>query len=157
MAGSSFDGTGNGANYQCLPTSPVYDAFNTSANANRAGISVATLATDGSVLASNLNEKIIQCSMCQTITANTVTMLIGNNTCPSSWTTEYTGYLVSEQETSGRTGKGYACLKENPDLIDNSSGKTNTATVNLVEHECGALPCGTYTNYQEVACIVCSI
>lgn len=155
MAGSSSDANGNGANYQCLPTEPNYGTFNSTSNDVRASISVATLATNGSVLSSGLDGKIIQCALCQTISATSATMFIGN-TCPVNWTKEYNGYLVSEEEVTGRTAKGYACLKETPDVLDNSSGRAGTSSVNLVELECDALSCGTSTSNEEVSCAVCS-
>lgn len=155
MAGSSTSSVGHGANYQCLPTAPVYGNFNTTENDARSAISVATIKDDTNVIDSALDSQVLQCSYCQTLSAFVVRMLVGTKSCPTGWTAEYTGYLISSKEESSRCSMGYACLASSPNTLANSD-TTGTSEVYLVEQECGALPCGTYTNYEEVACTVCS-
>ena len=46
-------------------------------------------------------------------------MIPARTSCPSSWTREYKGYLMTEQHNHA-SNKVYKCVDENPESIDGS-------------------------------------
>ena len=47
----------------------------------------------------------LPCALCYTTTKSTSFMLPGRYTCPSGWSSEYAGYIMSEQTSSNRGGR----------------------------------------------------
>ena len=77
--------------------------------------------------------------------------------CPSSWTREYFGYLMSGHRSYKRSS--FVCVDESMESIPDSQADTNGALFYHTEATCRTgLPCsGTaYNNNQELNCVVCT-
>jgi len=88
-------------------------------------------------------------------------MIPARTQCPSGWTTEYSGYLVSDWSNSNTQPhdtkrSNYVCLDEAPQVASSGGSNQNQAGMHPVEVGCGTLPCSTYSDGRELACIVCS-
>ncbi len=92
--GSEHRHTGGGANHLCMPSDPQYARY-------RSGVQGYTY-----VYGSEYQEPIVgthdhnvPCAVCLTKTRETVMMIPTKTECPTSWTTEYRGYLMIEGRT----------------------------------------------------------
>ena len=90
------------------------------------------------------------CAVCYKNTKTTQMMVPGWDTCPSLWTTEYTGYLVTEYHVHNR--KVHVCLDKNPDYIPDSKANTDGALFYFAT--CTGI--GHCTHKRIIYCAVCS-
>ena len=83
-------------------------------------------------------------------------MIPARNICPSGWTNEYNGFLVSSYKD--HAGKNdYVCLDENPEVEEGTNADHNGALMNKVVAACGSLPCPGYEDNRVQTCAVCSM
>ena len=96
------------------------------------------------------------CAVCEVMTRSKQLMIPGTYECPSGWTTEYSGWLVSEYHGhKGRTM--YVCLDKYPETVDGEQRSTNGALMYNVEVQCNrGLPCPPYDDRKELSCVVCT-
>lgn len=93
------------------------------------------------------------CAVCQV--PRTISLMIPAKTvCPSSWTLEYVGNIISKFRTQGFLE--YSCLDEDPEFIPEEERSTGGVTIHLVEATCNkGLNCPPYHPRKEIACAVC--
>ena len=83
-------------------------------------------------------------------------MVPAKYTCPSGWTREYYGYLISQYHT--HAGKNQFTSFDNAfrKVSDSHSTRYEALTFYFVEARCGVLPCPKYDNTKELSCAVCT-
>ena len=90
---------GSGYNYLCMHGSPQYEAasFNTAANSVGGRVFRLQYETDATGLWRlwKVHDEDVPCAVCQSTGALATLMQPGNSVCPTGWSTEYTGYLMS--------------------------------------------------------------
>ena len=134
MAGASFEDRGGGSNTQCLPKDPEYSSDVGMAQ-NRAYIYGAEF--DSNTRTSDLHD--IPCALCFLANHSTTYMMPAKVKCPSGWTEEYRGYLM----TSYR--------------YENRRRKTNKGLILYpVQVKCSSLLCPPYSELKDLTCVVCS-
>ena len=95
-------------------------------------------------------------AVCLTPKKSTKLMIPAKTSCPTSWTREYYGYLMTSYYNHN-SNKQYECVDYYPDVIDGRKGKNNGAQFYFVEAVCGyGLPCGPYINRRAITCAVCT-
>ena len=148
--GSFFDQRGGGANYLCLPMDPEYNLTST------AGVQ-----GDSPVWGAEYQDPVVgahqddvPCAVCHVTTRETVLMIPAKASCPTSWTEEYDGYLMSERDTTRRTM--FVCVDREQESIPGTGANTNGALFYHTEAHCTSLPCPPYNNNQELNCVVCT-
>ncbi|XP_071153177.1 uncharacterized protein [Mytilus edulis] len=160
MAGGPQGTAGSGSDYLCMPTTPSYTGDESgSAESERGQLYGIQLGLDTSDWSSpfdtSKNGYVVDCAVCQILANPAVFMQAATNTCPTGWTVEYTGYLMSEIAAGvTATAKGYACLDKDAPLSTDSS--SDNAFVYPVEGKCGTLSCPNYIDNAELTCVVCS-
>jgi len=85
-------------------------------------------------------------------------MIPARTGCPTGWTQEYTGYLMSEHsftETPQRQSTMYLCVDGAPEVAAGPVDQRQ-AILLFVKLGCGTLPCSKYHDRWEVACVVCT-
>ena len=87
-------------------------------------------------------------------TRSTQIMIPGTYQCPTGWTREYYGYLMSAA-SNGPT-KTFICVDGSPETIPGSDANTNPAKLFHVEAGCTGLPCPPYDPQKELTCVVCT-
>ena len=107
----------------------------------------------GSPIATTYNHN-VPCAVCYVSTRETALMLPARMECPTSWTLEYSGYLMSEQNSHKRTM--FECVDSTPDIIPGSSADSDGALFYHAEATCNGLPCGPYDPEKELTCAVCT-
>ena len=76
--------------------------------------------------------------------------------CPTGWTKEYQGYLMTQHFSHHNTE--FVCVDRNPESRVDGDASQNGALFYPVEGRCdgGNLPCGPYIDGAELSCVVCS-
>ncbi len=103
----------------------------------------------------NLHDHDAPCAVCYTKSRGSHVMIPARNVCPSGWTLEYKGYLMSGYRGhKGRTQ--FICVDGNAEATTGSQGNADGALLHFVESACGSLPCPPYANGNELTCAVCT-
>ncbi|PVD20296.1 hypothetical protein C0Q70_20793 [Pomacea canaliculata] len=149
MAGSHFTHTGSGANYLCLTPNPV--ATNIAKPAY-----VATLyGTEYEVTTRAENDNDALCAVCFVSTRSANIMIPGTNKCPTGWTTEYTGLLMSGYD--GHAGSSeFICVDSKMEGRIGSSANNNGRLLYYAAGVCGSMACPPFVNDNILQCVVCS-
>ena len=151
-AGSYFGHTGSGSNYLCMPHDPEYTHQTRSGDQFHGVIYGAEYENP----IQGTDDHGVPCAVCLASSRETVLMIPAKTSCPTSWTAEYSGYLMSERNTYKRTM--YECVDQAMESLAGSSGSTDGALFYHVEVECGTgLPCPPYIEQNELSCVVCTL
>ena len=96
MGGSYYSHTGGGSNYLCLSLNPIFDKT-TSGNQGLSNIYGTEYEVHSfpNMFPRNVKEHDAPCALCHTESRGSELMIPGRNICPSGWTLEYKGYLMS--------------------------------------------------------------
>ena len=152
--GSHYHKHGGATNLLCLPNDPEYSTYN-GANNYVPLRGAEYQAASGQPFLSVTNHN-IPCAVCYASTRDTVLMIPAKQTCPTHWTTEYTGYLMTAYE--GHNGRTlFECIDGQPQSVPELNGYDgNNALYYHVEATCNSLSCPPYDTQKEVTCVVCS-
>ena len=98
----------------------------------------------------------IPCTAFHVSNRTAVYMVPAKYTCPSGWTREYYGYLMSQYHA--HAGKNQFTSFDNAfrKVSDSHSTRYEALTFYFVEARCGVLPCPKYDNTKELSCAVCT-
>ncbi len=97
----------------------------------------------------------VPCSVCFTSERGTELMIPGRTSCPTSWTREYSGYIMSARFNHQRSS--FVCVNEALEVIPGTSGTSNGATFHLTDVLCNGIKCPPYRGGDELTCVVCTI
>ncbi|XP_065884465.1 short-chain collagen C4-like [Dysidea avara] len=151
-AGPHYTSPGGGTNPQCLPLDPNYLKYQ-SGRQSQSLIYGAEYENTNSLVA-NSHDGDVPCAVCYVPTRTTLYMLPAKYTCPTGWTTEYYGYLMSAYKSHHR--QQYSCVDHTLKTTIGSSPNHNGYLFYIVEAVCGALPCPPYEQTKELSCAVCT-
>ncbi|XP_070566001.1 uncharacterized protein [Ptychodera flava] len=158
MAGSFHSNVGNGADYLCLPEVAKYDDSVVVAGhqKDRSYIyPVEYRGSSGPLSSKRYND--VPCAVCLQEYRNNYILYPGRDDCPSGWTREYYGYLMSSKYTEATTR--YVCVDKSGGVLASTSTAVNGGFLYPVENVCSAgsgLPCAPYVNGYELTCAICS-
>ena len=82
-------------------------------------------------------------------------MMPARNDCPSGWTEEYHGYLMTNYYNHPNQ-KDFICIDKDPEYIHGSHARRGENWLYPVEGYCGSLPCLPYVQHRELTCAVCT-
>ena len=159
IGGSAYSQQGGGANHLCMPDNPDYSSY-TPGVQGASPIHGAEFETDilkpsikGPL--SSFHDQNIPCAVCSTSVRAQVLMIPAKTQCPSSWTLEYSGYLMSNLRKHHRTM--FECVDGNPDTVLGQASNTNGALLYHTEATCDdGLLCPPYDPEKELTCAVCT-
>ena len=138
------------ANYLCMPNDPEYSSYTPGVR----GHSYVYGAEYEQPLVSGKNQHNAPCAVCNIPNKSTVIMIPAKTTCPSKWTREYYGYLMSEATNFRRTM--YECVDISMESIPGSQNHIGGGHFVHVEAHCNGMACPPYNNEKELTCVVCS-
>ena len=97
-----------------------------------------------------------KCNLCQSVvsTRSVVYVVPAWDYCPTGWTLEYSGYLMTEHYRHHRNT--FECVDKDPESISGSVGNIDGALFYHVEATCNGLPCPPYDPQKELTCAVCT-
>ena len=117
VAGTSMERSGGAANYLCLPDNNVqlYDL--------NIGISDASVITaveyesqTYGLFPDNIDNKHAVCSVCDTESRGAVLTIPARTTCPSGWTKEYHGFMMTNLDGKAHPTT-YECVDASPEAM----------------------------------------
>ena len=154
-AGSYYSHSGGGANYLCLPDDPEFLRYTSGVQTYRAYLHGSEYQTvDTPPAFGSMYDHNVPCAVCYTPTRGTVIMIPAKTTCPTSWTREYYGYLMSNRYIHRRTM--FECVDRYAESVPGSAGDTNGALFYFTEARCNGIACPPYAEGRELACTVCT-
>ena len=153
--GSWYSHTGGGANYLCMPNDPDYLAYRPGVQGWSYVYGAEYQSFSGGPLQAVHNHN-VPCAVCYASTRVAVTMIPAKTQCPSTWTLEYSGYLMSATRYSPHYRTMFECVDKNPDSVPGSASDVNGAVFHHVEASCNGMPCPSYDPQKELTCVVCT-
>ena len=152
--GSWFSHTGGGANYLCMPNDPDYLTYTPGVQ----GLSPVYGAEYQAGLP-NIHDHNVPCAVCYASTRVAVTIIPAKTRCPSTWTLEYSGYLMSAYRgvsSNPHYRTMFECVDKSPDSIPGSASNVDGALFYQTEASCTGMPCPPYDPQKELTCAVCT-
>jgi len=153
--GSFHSHTGGGANYLCMPGNPDYLQYRPGVQGQSYVFGTEYETHLGGPL-SSVNEHNVPCAVCYASVRVAVTMIPAKTQCPSTWTREYSGYLMSTYRTGNHYRTTFECVDKNPDSVPGSAPDTHGAVFYHVEASCNGMACPPYDPQKELTCVVCT-
>ena len=157
MGGEYYNHPGGGANYLCLPHNPKYDKYKD--GHQYAGYVYGTeyevWQYSGNPFKRNIHNHEALCVVCFVKSRGSMLMMPARNDCPSGWTKEYNGYLMTEHYGHKHT-REFICVDGDPEYVPGTHADKNGALLYPVEGVCGSLPCLPYVSGRELTCAVCT-
>ena len=100
----------------------------------------------------------VPCAVCYVPTRNTKLMIPARTSCPSPWTMEYNGYLMTSLSSYHNHLKNslHECVDGNPESIDGSGANNDGALFYFILSTCTGIPCPPYAVNEVVTCVVCT-
>ena len=153
-AGSRHDHQGGGVNHLCMPDDPEHLRYGSGIQGYSYvyGIEYDIHYYQPFRRFDNCN---VPCAVCYTATRDTVVMIPANFLCPTRWTVEYTGYLMTANAAHQRST--YECVDKDPECVPGLNARSeDNAYLYHVEPDCTGLSCPPYDAQKELTCVVCS-
>ena len=151
-AGTLSATNGGGANHLCMPPDPEYNLRYQSGVQGYAPL----YGTEYEVPLEGIDDDNVPCAVCLAATRETVLMLPAKTTCPTSWTKEYDGYIMTERSSDRRST--FECVDRSQESIPGSRGDSRGARLYHVEATCSSeLQCPPYNSQKELTCAVCTM
>ena len=157
VGGTWYNLEGGGANYLCMPEDPDYDP----SLKYQSGVSdwARVYGAEYEYPLQGTHNHNAPCAVCYVSSRSNVVMIPAKSICPSSWTREYHGYLMTEWKgvppnIRGRTM--FECVDKDQESVPGGAGNEDGVLFYHVEASCTGLPCPPYNEEQELNCVVCT-
>ena len=152
-AGTLYLNNGGATNYLCMPEAPEYTLRYTPGSQSYSEI----YGAEYEYPTAGTHEHNVPCAVCYASTRVAVFMLPARTNCPTGWTREYYGYLMSGASLySDQRRTTFECVDKDQESLPGSQPNTNGALFYNIEANCNGLPCPPYNNYKELNCAVCT-
>ena len=155
--GSEHMNKGGGAEKICVPLDPDYinAPRSTSATLYSTLHGVEYQTRDGPH--HNLYDHNAPCAVCYASTRAAMIMIPAKTECPSSWTREYYGYLMTEREHVNHHRSSFDCVDVNPDVVPGAGVNTEGALFQYVIASCSTgIQCPPFVSNKVLSCAVCT-
>ena len=157
-AGSYYGYKGSTVDFICLPEKPQYES-STNSQSGVYGYLHGTEYESAWRVGSHPSPQNhdMPCAVCQAKRGRLSHLMLPATTqCPSGWTEEYQGYMMSAHYSHDSPMRAI-CVDRLPETIPNSGANTGSAAAAyLMGAMCGILPCTPYVNGRALSCVVCT-
>ena len=153
--GTDYSIRGGASNYLCMPDNPQYSNF-VGGVQGYSTIQGADYWNDAGAapLSQNLKHNNAPCAVCHVQERVSILMIPARKDCPTSWTKEYEGALMSEYRNNHRTM--FECVDREPESVPGSAGILPRTHFVPVEASCSGMACPPYDPQKELLCVVCT-
>lgn len=155
MGGGNYNHQGGGVNYLCLPSSPKYDKYKNGHQSAGYVYGVEYEVSSFNPFKKSLHDHDAPCVVCFVKSRGAMLMMPARNECPTGWTEEYHGYLMTAFHNH-RKQYDFICVDEDAEARPGTRANKNGALLYPVEGVCGSLPCHPYVAGREFTCAVCT-
>ena len=100
----------------------------------------------------------VPCAVCMATSRCSLLMIPAKTQCPTSWTTEYIGYLMSAHQNYVPPTT-YECVDKDPESVaglDAVNWYQGSGLFDHVEASCNGMACPPYDDEKELTCVVCT-
>ena len=146
---------GEDSTFACLPTNPKYDQCKDGYQSYSYVYGTEYEVSGFNPFKNNLHNHDAPCVVCYVKSRATQLMIPARNDCPSGWTEEYHGYLMSDR-SGHKKSRDFICVDRQAEFVHGSQANKDGAQLYLVEGHCGSLPCLPYVAGRELTCAVCT-
>ena len=153
-AGTHHNHKGGAADYICLPPDPDYLTEKNGVQGYSPLHGAEYEIYIHSVPLSHLNNQNVPCAVCFVSTRAAMLMIPAKTQCPTSWTLEYMGYLMTEHYSNYRSL--FNCVDKDSVSIPGGDGNQDGALFYHVEASCNGILCPPYDTEHELTCAVCT-
>ena len=157
--GARYNDPGSGSNPQCLPIDPQFlTPIANKGYTHRAIIQGAEYQTftDSSSHVHGSHDLEVLCAVCHVSNRTAVYMVPAKYTCPTGWTREYYGYLMTSVSLGDRHRTQFTCIDTTFKGVPGTQANLDGFLFHFVQGSCGSLPCPPYDNTRELSCAVCT-
>lgn len=156
LAAGPLGTQGGGSNHLCLPDEPEYLSITPGLQSDRSLVYGAEYqALENPPAFGNVRDHNIPCAVCYSDERVVKVMIPAKVNCPLSWTREYYGYLMSTHHNLRR--ETYECVDMDAEVLPNSEANADRgALFYFTEIRCTGTECPSYTEGNELACVVCT-
>ena len=156
-AGKAFwNQKGGGINYQCFPEDPEYSHYRAGVQEHSSVYGVEYEVPISQLGSINLHNHNVPCAVCLATTRVAVVMIPAKLTCPTGWTKEYNGYLMSARYDHDSPST-FECIDHDAEAVPGTEANTNGGIFYHIEAVCNyGLPCDPYDPEKELTCVVCT-
>ena len=153
--GTHYAHKGGAANYLCMPNNPDHLLYQSGVGAP-SQVAGTEYWFKSMPSLSSFNHNNVPCAVCYVATRSVSVMIPAKTQCPTQWTLEYAGYLMTQYYNyNSRTM--YECVDKDPESIPGSAGGSDPrAVMEVVEPTCNGLLCPPYDAEKELTCCVCT-
>ena len=155
IGGEHYTYPGGGVNYLCLPHNPKYDKYKDGYQSAGYVYGTEYEVSTFNPFKKNLHNHEAPCVVCFVKSHGSMLMMPARNDCPSGWTEEYHGYLMTGY-SKHKKGYEFVCVDEDAEYVPGSQANKDGALLYPVEGACGSLPCNPYVAGRELTCAVCT-
>ena len=150
-----YDHKGGAANYLCLPNDPDHLQYQSGVQ-QRAHIGGVEYYYTNFPSLSSLNYHNVPCAVCYVANRSVAVMIPAKTQCPTHWTLEYVGYLMTQYHNNGGRSM-YECVDKDPESVPGLNAYSDPrAFFQMVEPYCNGLSCAPYYDEKELTCVVCT-
>ncbi|EDO37638.1 predicted protein, partial [Nematostella vectensis] len=110
---------------------------------------------DNSIFARGLHDYDAPCAACYVPKRTANIMIPATTACPSGWTREYWGYLMTSHYAQAHEYE-YICVDTNAQAFPGSHANHNGALLYPVQVSCSGPQCKYYQGDKELTCVVCT-
>ena len=151
--GTHITQSGGASNYLCMPNVPQYTLPYRS---GVQGYSYVYGVEYEHTLVANRRHHNAPCAVCYVSDKMTFVMIPAITDCPTGWTREYYGYLMSGHQ--GHKRSKFVCVDK---VMESVPGRENLdigngAHIYHVEVNCAGMACPPYNSEKELNCVVCT-
>ncbi|XP_052064413.1 short-chain collagen C4-like isoform X2 [Mytilus californianus] len=154
VGGNYYSNKGGCVNYLCLPNDPENGDALSSDNGQLYGTEYETAGSHKPSGMKDMRQKEVPCAVCHQRKRSVLLMIPARKTCYKGWTSEYSGYLLTDHKTY--SSKEYLCVDKNAEPLDNKTGNEDGALLYGISAKCGSLRCPPYKDATDVRCVVCT-
>ncbi|CAG2213879.1 unnamed protein product [Mytilus edulis] len=156
QVGGNYHGNkAGGVNYLCLPNDPENGESQKDDNAQLFGSEYEIGSSyKPSGMKGDMQEKEVPCAVCFQRRRSVHLMIPGRKTCYKGWTSEYSGFLMTDHKN--HSSKDYLCVDKDAEPLDNKTSNENEALLYGIRTKCGSLRCPPYKDATDVRCVVCT-
>ena len=156
--GSLWSKTGGATNYLCMPDNPDYLQFDSRVQGSSYVYGVEYDLVIGQPLhvQPDVDGHNVPCAVCMAVSRCSLLMIPAKTQCPTNWTTEYVGYLMSGGHHHYIPTE-YQCVDKEPESVPGLDVKQISGGLfDHVEATCNGMACPPYEAGKELTCVVCT-
>ena len=158
--GSKYNSGGGATNYLCMPNDPDYLQYASGIQGRNYvyGVEYEPIPGQPLYVQPNVDAHNVPCAVCMARSRCSLLMIPAKTQCPTSWTTEYIGYLMSGAQPHPLPTT-YECVDKDAESVaglDAVNWGQGSGLFYHVEASCNGMACPPYDDEKELTCVVCT-